>query len=368
MSFYNKYSEYKEFPFEKFFDSITKHQVERTLAKNKLDEFDYLTLLSPTAENYLEEIAQKANKITINQFGRTILLFTPMYLSNFCINHCIYCGFNAKNNIKRKQLSYEEVEKEAKSISESGLKHILILTGEAKSKASVDYLRECCKILSKYFTSISIEIYPMSTDEYIQMVDAGVDSTTVYQETYNEELYDRLHLKGPKKDYMFRIGSPERAADAKMRSINIGALLGLDDWRRESFFTGLHADYLQNKYSDIDVSVSFPRMRPHTGSYEPEFPVNDKNLVQIIMALRLYMPRAGITVSTREKAEFRDNLVNLGVTKMSAGVTTAVGGHTEEEKSTGQFEISDERSVEEMVVSLKQAGFQPIYKDWHPLG
>ncbi len=338
------------------------------LSKDTLDELDYLTLLSPTAEHYLEEIAQKANKITINQFGRSILLYTPMYLSNYCTNHCIYCGFNAKNNIGRKQLSYEEVNKEAKRISESGLKHILILTGEAKSKAGIDYISECCKILSKYFTSISIEIYALSTVEYAQLINAGVDSVTIYQETYKEELYDRLHLKGPKKDYMFRIDAPERAAEAKMRSINVGALLGLDEWRRESFITGLHADYLQNKYTDLEVSVSFPRMRPHTGTYEPEFPVNDKNLVQIIMALRLFMPRAGITISTREKADFRDNIINLGVTKMSAGVSTSVGGHTEEEKSTGQFDISDERSVEEMAVALREGGFQPIYKDWHPIG
>lgn len=368
MSFYTKYSGYKEFAFDAFFDSVTNYQVERALAKTKLDEFDYLTLLSPAAENHLEEIAQKANRITISQFGRSILLYTPMYLSNYCVNHCIYCGFNAKNDIGRKQLSFEEVDKEARRISESGLKHILILTGEAKSKAGVDYLSRCCNILSQYFTSISIEIYPMSTDEYGKMIDAGVDSMTIYQETYNEDLYDRLHLKGPKKDYMFRIDAPERAAQAKMRSVNIGALLGLDDWRRESFITGLHADYLQNKYTDMEVSVSFPRMRPHTGAYEPEFPVNDKNLVQIILALRLYMPRAGLTISTREKADFRDNLVNLGVTKMSAGVSTSVGGHTEEEKSTGQFDISDERSVEEMALSLRQAGFQPVYKDWHPLG
>lgn len=368
MSFYKEYSDYKEFNFDAFFASITDFQIERILAKDNLNELDYLTLLSPAAEKHLEAIAQKANRLTINQFGRSILLYTPMYLSNYCVNHCIYCGFNAKNDIGRKQLSYDEVDREAKRISESGLKHILILTGEAKSKAGIEYLSECCKILSKYFTSISIEIYPLSTDEYEQLIDAGVDSMTIYQETYSEGLYDKLHLKGPKKDYMFRIDAPERAAEAKMRSVNIGALLGLDEWRRESFITGLHADYLQNKYTDMEVSVSFPRMRPHTGAYEPEFPVNDKNLVQIIMALRLYMPRAGITISTREKADFRDNVVNLGVTKMSAGVTTAVGGHTEEEESTGQFEISDERSVEEMAVSLRQAGFQPIYKDWHPLG
>lgn len=367
MSFYNKYLEYKDFSFDKFFDSVTGNQVERVLAKDRLDEFDYLTLLSPVAENYLEEMATKANRITKCQFGKSILLFTPMYLSSFCVNRCVYCGFNAGNKIERKKLSYDEVETEAKRIAESGLKHILILTGEAKAKAGMDYLTECCRILSKYFTSISIEIQPLSTDNYVEMVKAGVDSLIVYQETYNEILYDRLHLEGPKKNYMFRLDAPERGAKAKMRSVSIGALLGLDEWRPESFFTGLHASYLQSKYNDMEVGVSFPRMRPHSGSYEPEFPVNDRNMVQLITALRLFIPRAGITMSTRENEAFRNNALNLGVTKVSAGSSTVVGGHTLEEESTAQFDISDERSVVEMADALTGLGFQPVYKDWHPI-
>ncbi len=299
MGFYSKYSEYKNFSFEKFFDSVNRFQVERVLAKENIDEIDYLTLLSPTAEGYLEQIAQKANRVTLNQFGRSILLYTPVYLSNYCVNHCLYCGFNAENKIGRKQLSFEEVEKEAKRISESGLKHILILTGESKAKSSIEYLKECCSILAKYFTSIAIEVYPMSTDEYVELVDTGVDSLTIYQETYNEELYDKLHVKGPKKDYRFRLDAPERGADAKMRSVNIGALLGLDEWRRESFITGLHADYLQNKYTEIEVSASFPRMRPHTGAYEPEYPVNDKNLRKVQSRSRR---RTGCEVDTTCKA------------------------------------------------------------------
>lgn len=367
MEFYGKYKKYRDVPKEAFFSTITDHQVERVLQKSLLSETDYLTLLSPQAENHIEAMAQKAHQMTINQFGRTIVLYTPMYLSNFCENHCLYCGFNAENKISRKQLTFEEVEKEAMRISETGLKHILILTGEAKNMATMDYLKACCKILAKYFTSIGIEIYPLKTKEYQALIEAGVDSLTIYQETYNEALYDQLHPKGPKKDYMFRLDAPERGCAAHMRSVNIGALLGLDDWRREAFITGVHAGYLQNKYPEIEIGVSFPRMRPHAGSFNPKYPVNDRNLVQIILALRLYIPRAGINISTRESAEFRNNILPLGVTKMSAGSTTVVGGHTQEDKDTGQFDISDERSVEEMASSLQQLGYQPVYKDWQPI-
>lgn len=367
MGFYEVKSRYSDHSFEDFFKSVNNYSVERVLAKERLDAMDYLTLLAPAAEEYLEQMAQRANRITMNQFGRSILLYTPLYLSNYCTNQCVYCGFNATNKIGRKQLTLEEVETEAKRISETGLKHILILTGESKEKASLEYLQDCCRVMEKYFTSIGIEIYPMGQTEYESLIECGVDSLTVYQETYNEGLYDELHLRGPKKDYRYRLDAPERGAEARMRSVNIGALLGLDEWRRESFFTGIHADYLQNQYPDVEVSVSFPRMRPHTGAYEPEYPVNDKNLVQILLAMRIFMPRAGLTISTREDAEFRNNIVNLGVTKMSAGSTTAVGGHTQEEKGTGQFDISDERSVEEMAEALKALGRQPVYKDWHPL-
>jgi 2-iminoacetate synthase len=205
-------------------------------------------------------------------------------------------------------------------------------------------------------------------EEYRTLIDAGVDSLTLFQETYNEALYKTLHPKGPKKDYRFRLDAPERGCMAGMRGVNIGALLGLDEWRREIFLTGLHADYLQNKYPEVEISVSLPRIRPHAGSYEPKHEVSDRNMVQIMTALRHFLPRCGITISTREKESFRNNIIGLGVTKMSAGVTTAVGGHTQKEAAnTGQFDISDERSVAEMCVTLQQRGFQPVFKDWEPI-
>lgn len=364
MSFYNEYSKIKDFDFSNFFSEITKQDIQRVINKEKLDKYDFLTLLSPAAENFLEEMAQKSHRLTVQNFGKIMHLFTPMYIANHCVNKCSYCGFNVSNNIIRKKLTLEEIEQEAKAISKTGLRHILILTGESKKDSPVSYIIDAVKILKKYFDSIAIEIYPLTEEEYSKVVKAGVDSLTIYQEVYNEEIYDRVHIAGPKKNYDFRLNAPERACKARIHSVNIGALLGLDDWRKEGFFTGLHALYLQNKYSDTEISVSLPRIRPHAGSFNDIFLVDDKSLVQILLALRLFLPRAGITISTRESQNFRDNLIPLGVTKMSGGVSTEVGGHSSKTKSDSQFEISDKRSVEEMKRILLSKGYQPVFKDW----
>ncbi|SKC81803.1 2-iminoacetate synthase ThiH [Maledivibacter halophilus] len=364
MSFYNEYSKIKDFDFSNFFSEITKQDIQRVINKEKLDKYDFLTLLSPAAENFLEEMAQKSHRLTVQNFGKIMHLFTPMYIANHCVNKCSYCGFNVSNNIIRKKLTLEEIEQEAKAISKTGLRHILILTGESKKDSPVSYIIDAVKILKKYFDSIAIEIYPLTEEEYSKVVKAGVDSLTIYQEVYNEEIYDRVHIAGPKKNYDFRLNAPERACKARIHSVNIGALLGLDDWRKEGFFTGLHALYLQNKYSDTEISVSLPRIRPHVGSFNDIFLVDDKSLVQILLALRLFLPRAGITISTRESQNFRDNLIPLGVTKMSGGVSTEVGGHSSKTKSDSQFEISDKRSVEEMKRILLSKGYQPVFKDW----
>lgn len=367
MSFYNEYIKYRDFDFDNFFNKLSDNDVLRAISKERLNEYDFLTLLSKKAEKYLEKMAQKASRLTLQHFGKVIFLYTPLYLANYCVNQCAYCGFNITNKITRKKLEMDEIEREAKIISETGLKHILVLTGESKEKTPVTYIKECVEILKKYFTSITIEIYPLTEDEYKELVLAGVDGLTVYQEVYNEKTYDKIHISGPKKDYKFRIDTPERACKAAIRSVNIGALLGLDDWRKESFFTGLHGNYLQDNYLDTEVSISLPRIRPHVGTFQSIFNVEDKNIVQIILALRLYMPRVGITISTREEAEFRDNLIGLGVTKMSAGSSTEVGGHTLEEKSDGQFDISDVRSVEEMKDCIYKKGYQPVFKDWQAI-
>ncbi|MCT4606159.1 MAG: 2-iminoacetate synthase ThiH [Marinisporobacter sp.] len=364
MGFYDVYKKFKGFDYEGFFENVTELEVQRILNKNKIDIYDFLALLSPKAEIFLEEMAQKAQALSLQHFGKAIQLFTPMYIGNFCINRCAYCGFNVDNGIKRKKLSPEEIEREAISISKMGLKHILVLTGESPKDTPVSYIIEAVKILKKYFDSIGIEVYPLTQEEYEKVVAAGVDNLAVYQEVYNEEIYDGVHLSGPKKDYHFRLDTPERGCKAKMRNVNIGALLGLNEWRREGFISGLHANYLQNKYPDVCISMSPPRIRPHAGCFEDVYPVSDKNIVQYLLALRIFLPYMGITLSTRERESFRDHLIPLGVTKMSAGVTTEVGGHSVEDKGEGQFEISDGRSVDEMKEVILSKGYQPVFKDW----
>ncbi|SFM32380.1 2-iminoacetate synthase ThiH [Pelosinus propionicus] len=367
MSFYDEYLQYSDAGMEAVFQYTTSTDIERIIGKDRLTPKDFLALLSPKAEKYLEEMAQKANQLTVQNFGRVILLYTPMYLSDYCTNKCTYCGFNVTNAFTRKQLTMEEVEKEAQMVAATGIQHILILTGDAPAIAGVPYMKECVTILKRYFSSIAIEVYAMKEEEYAQLMEAGVESMTMYQETYNPLLYDRLHVKGPKKDYRYRLDAPERACRAGMRAVNIGALLGLDDWRRDGFFTGLHAHYLQSKYPGVEVSISLPRIRPTMGNCETGNSVNDTSIVQFMTAFRLFMPRAGMPLSTRENAEFRNHAIKLGITKMSAGVQTAVGGHIDSQENPGQFAVSDTRNVKEMSDAILHLGYQPVFKDWQAI-
>ncbi|MDD5120758.1 MAG: 2-iminoacetate synthase ThiH [Candidatus Omnitrophica bacterium] len=367
MSFYDLYLQHKDFDLKKIFSVVSPGSIQNSLERDLLDIGQYIQLISPQAENCLEGMAQRAYAITRRNFGKTIQLYTPMYLSNYCENSCLYCGFNLNNNIERKKLSLNEVEKEAQFISSSGLKHILILTGESRLKSPVSYIKNCVKILKKYFSSVSIEVYPLAEDEYSELVASGVDGLTIYQEAYDQEVYAKMHVSGPKKDYKFRLEAPERGAKSRMRNISIGALLGLGDWRREVFFLGLHAKYLQDKFPDIDIGVSVPRIQPQVGDFKPISMVSDKNIAQIILALRNFLPRIGITLSTRENPDFREALIPLGITKISAGSTTAVGGHTlcvEHLQKYSQFEIQDQRSVDEIRGMLECKGYQPVFKDW----
>lgn len=367
MSFIDIYNTYRDFDILSFLKDVTEGDVQRVLGTPRLSALDFLTLLSEKAEPYIEEMARRANRLTVQQFGKVIHFFTPMYLSNYCSNQCDYCGFSIRNHIDRNQLSLDDVHQEAKKIADTGLKHILILTGDSPKIATLDYIKNCCEILRDYFTSISIEVYALDVEGYKTLVTAGVDSLTIYQETYHRDLYDRLHVKGPKKDFRYRLDAPERGLLADMRSVGIGSLLGLGDFHFDTFITGLHADYLQNKFPESEISVSLPRMRPHVGLFQPTHPVSDVKLVQILTALRLFLPRVGITISTREDKQFRNNILPLGVTKMSAGACTSVGGRISKEEKTGQFEISDERSVSEMTEDLKTLGYQPVFKDWQPI-
>lgn len=367
MSFYEIVAKVNEWPFETLVQGIGGREVEHVLTKERLNEADYLTLLSPAAEPYLEAMAQRAHRLTVQHFGRTVQLYQPLYVSDYCVNTCKYCSFSIDNEFPRRQLTIPEVEEEAKAMTAKGIKHVILLTGESRIHASVQYIKECVDILRRYFASIAIEIQPLDLPDYKELVAAGVDGLTVYQEVYNEEIYKDIHVKGPKRNYRFRLDTPERGCQAGMRTVNVGALLGLDDWRRESYITGLHAAYLQTNYIETDISVSFPRMRPHIGEFQPKVIVTDRNLVQAMLALRLFLPRAGITISTREEPQLRDHLIPLGVTKMSAASSTVVGGYAERtktEQNQSQFEISDERSVEEIKALLKGKGYQAVMKDW----
>jgi len=367
MSFYDIYFQNRDLNLEKTFSSILPSSIQGSLEENNLDTKQFLGLLSPQAENDLESMAQRAQAITRNNFGKTIQLYAPMYLSNYCDNSCLYCGFNLNNDIRRRKLTLEEVEKEARFIASSGLKHILILTGESRLQSPVSYIQDCVNILKKYFTSVSIEVYPLTEEEYAQLVAQGVDGLTIYQEVYDEQLYAKMHILGPKKDYKFRLDAPERGARVKMRNICVGALLGLGDWRREAFFLGLHAKYLQDNFPDVEIAISVPRLRPQVSGFKPICQVSDENIVQIILALRIFLPRLGITISTRENPEFREQLISLGVTKMSAGSTTNVGGHAlyrQEKEASSQFEIQDQRNVAEIKAMLERKGYQPVFKDW----
>jgi 2-iminoacetate synthase len=362
-------------------DRADGEDVRRSLAADRLRERDFLILLSPAAEPFLEELALRAQEETLRHFGRAVQLFTPLYLANFCANRCVYCGFNARRAITRRMLSLEQVEEEAEAITATGLRRILALTGDVPAKTGARYLASCVAVLARHFSSVGIEVPSMTVEEYARVVDAGADSMTMFQETYNETLYASLHPAGPKRDFAFRLDAPHRAILGGMRGVNLGALLGLDDWRRDIFFTGLHAAFLQQRYPEQEISISLPRLRPcgeppssrEERAFSPR-PVSDRHFVQALTALRCFLPQAGITLSTREPARLRDRLIPLGVTRVSAGVSTAVGGHAagqdpeKTKKEDPQFDISDPRSVDEMVAAIASLGYQPVFTDWLPAG
>ena len=365
MSFIETLDAYSNFDFEHFWQSVTDDHVRRCLEAERLGPKDLLTLLSPRAADHLEAMAQKARQLTIQHFGRIIQLYIPLYISNFCNSECIYCGFNRRHTIGRRKLTLEEIDIEARKIASTGMRHVLVLTGEAPKMTPLNYLKAAVEILKSYFSSISIEIYPLETDEYAQLQKAGVDGLTVYQEVYDRRVYQQVHLAGRKTDYLYRLDAPARGAKAGFRWVNIGALLGLAEPRKEAFFTGLHAQYLTHRFLETEVSISIPRINPAEGGFQPAYPVDDRTFVQFLAAFRIFLPRAGIPISTRERADFRDRLMHLGATRLSAGSRTDVGGYTHTDQANcKQFEISDERSVPEMVMAIKAGGLQPVYKDW----
>ena len=350
--------------------AATEEQVFSALQKNILQPEDFLALLSPAASPHLERLARRAHELTLRFFGRAVHIFTPLYISDICTNQRRYCGFNAKNKQVRRHLSVDEAAAEAKAVADLGFQHILLLTGDARHLSSPEYIAAVARRIKPWFASVGVEVYSLTTEEYAMLVDAGVDSMTMFQETYSPELYAWLHPAGPKRDYAFRLNAPQRAAQAGMRSMGVGALLGLDSFEQDAFATGLHAWWLQRNYPGMDVSVSIPRICPHEGNFDVPHALDDRHLVQYITGLRCFLPRAGITCSSRESAFMRDHLLPLGVTRVSAGVSTAVGGRTTKDAhNPGQFEITDNRSLEQMAAALAGMGYQPVLKDWEdPVG
>lgn len=347
-------------------EDYTASDVIRAIESDRCSLEDFKALLSPAAEPFLEQIARKARLETRKHFGNSAYFFTPIYISNYCENYCIYCGFNCHNKIKRAKLSMEEIHEEMKAIAETGLEEILILTGESRKASDVKYIGEACKIAKKYFKNIGIEVYPMNSDEYRYLRECGADYVTVFQETYNSDKYETLHLAGHKRIFPYRFNAQERALMGGMRGVAFAALLGLDDFRKDALGTGMHAYLIQRKYPWAEISISCPRLRPiiNNASINPK-DVHEKQLLQIMCAYRIFLPFAGMTISTRERADFRDNVVGLAATKISAGVSTGIGSHSEsEDKGDAQFEIADTRGLDEIYESLKKRGIQPVMNDY----
>ncbi len=349
-------------------EAVTPAEVEAALAwrPGHYDIEKLLALVSPAAENYLEPMANLAHALTLQRFGRTIKLYVPLYVSNYCVNQCRYCGFNAGNRFTRLRLTLDEAAAEAEILAAEGFRDLLLVSSEDKSFISAQYLANLASRLRGKFTFLSVEIYQMSVDEYRQLFGAGIEGVTLYQETYDRQAYAHYHGRGPKADYDLRLRAPDDMAAAHMREIGLGVLLGLADWRIETLALAEHAWHLMRSYWQSHVSFSFPRLRPAVGVTSATFPhlLTDKSLVQMILALRLCFADAGLVISTREPARLRDHLVRLGITRMSAGSRTNPGGYHEHRDSTGQFDVSDPRSAAEVAAMLDAQGLEPVWKDW----
>lgn len=334
---------------------------------------DFKALLSPAAEPFLEQMAQRARLETSKHFGNTVYLFTPLYIANYCENYCVYCGFNCYNHINRMKLSMEQIEKEMKVIADSGMEEILILTGESRDQSNVEYIGEACKLARKYFRMVGLEIYPVNTDEYKYLHECGADYVTVFQETYDADRYEQLHLLGHKRVWPYRFDAQERALRGGMRGVAFSALLGLSDFRKDALASALHVYYLQRKYPHAEMSLSCPRLRPiiNNDKINP-LDVHEKQLCQVLCAYRIFLPYVGITVSSRESAEFRNGIVKIAATKVSAGVSTGIGDHeskytgkeTDEVQGDEQFEIDDNRSLDKMYRDIAEEGLQPVLNDY----
>jgi 2-iminoacetate synthase len=370
------------------------HEVHASLAKSKLSLADFANLISPTAAENLETLSVRSQKLTQQRFGKTIRLFAPLYLSNECVNNCAYCGFSRDNPILRVTLSVDEVLREARELKSQGFRNILLVAGEHPKFVSNNYMRDCITALHAEIPSVSLEVGPMETDEYRPLVAAGADGLVVYQETYERQIYSEMHTAGPKRNFDWRLETPERAYAAGFRRLGIAALFGLADWRYEALSVAAHADFLLRHCWKSQITIALPRLRPCAGEFQPLTQLSDRELAQLVCAFRLMFPDAGIVLSTREPARLRDGLVPLGITMMSAGSHTEPGGYTgagrenlhqtvrgkivelaagssewatpenRATNATGQFQISDERSPQEVADLIRKLGYEPVWKDW----
>ncbi|MDX5437248.1 MAG: 2-iminoacetate synthase ThiH [Pontibacter sp.] len=362
--------------FREIFDSYTWEQVkesiyaktaadvEHALGSQKKTLEDFKALISPAAAPYLEQMAQLSQQITRKRFGHTMQMYVPLYLSNECQNICTYCGFSYDNKMHRKTLTDEEILLEVQAIKKLGYDHVLLVTGEANNTVHVDYFKNALQLIRPYFSHISMEVQPLDQDEYETLIPYGLNTVLVYQETYHKDDYKKHHTKGKKSNFYYRLDTPDRLGKAGIHKMGLGVLIGLEDWRTDSFFTALHLNYLEKTYWQTKYSLSFPRLRPFCGGLAPKVEMSDRELVQLICAYRICNEEVELSLSTRESEKFRNNVVKLGVTSMSAGSKTNPGGYAVEPESLEQFEISDERSPEQIAAMLKSQGYEAVWKDW----
>ncbi|ELA8123486.1 2-iminoacetate synthase ThiH [Vibrio parahaemolyticus] len=370
MSFYDRFQQLDWDDISMSIYAKTAQDVERALAKSKRDLEDFKALISPAAEPYLEQMAKISYSLTRKRFGNTMSLYIPLYLSNLCANACTYCGFSMENRIKRRTLNRDEVEAEIGAIKRMKFDSVLLVTGEHETKVGMKYFREMVPIIKQRFNYLAMEVQPLNQDEYAELKTLGLDAVMVYQETYHPKTYAQHHLRGNKMDFRYRLETPDRLAKAGIDKIGIGALIGLEEWRTDCFFAAAHLDYLERTYWQSRYSISFPRLRPCAGNVpasglQPKSVMTDKQLVQLICAYRLFNPEVELSLSTRESPQFRDNVLPLGITSMSAASKTQPGGYATEEVELEQFEISDERSAASVEDMIRAKGFDPVWRDWH---
>lgn len=346
------------------YHTVQEQDIINALQKEHRTVWDFAALITPKAKKYLPQLIKKSKELTQQRFGKNILLYAPLYLSNECKNICTYCGFSLDNKIKRKTLNDNEILIEANYLKNKGFEHILLVTGEDNHTVNAHYIAHAVDILRPLFANISIEVQPLETNEYQQFFHKNVYAVLVYQETYHPEKYKVYHPKGKKSNFYYRLETPDRIGEAELYKIGLGVLLGLEDWRVDSFFCALHLDYLQKKYWQTKYSISFPRIRPAVGAIQENIHMDDDDLKQLIAAYRIFNPDVELSLSTRERPALRDELIEIGITSMSAESKTNPGGYVIDNQTLEQFEIDDNRSVEEIKTSILSKGYEPLTKDW----